>query len=92
MHKIQLNILSGILALITFPYLVYGLGLFLSQSKLTDDYGYSGPYFLEWVYDLFIFRDGLYDAPNLWFYLTVFVFTFIMVRKLVVLIFHLKDH
>lgn len=47
MNQVQRNIVSGLLALLIVPFLSYGLGFLFYKFQWIDDYGYSGPYFLQ---------------------------------------------
>ncbi len=82
MKKIHLEIISVLISLITFPFLgllIEGLSL---NFGIIDDYGYIGSSYFESIYNLFHDKDGLYDAPNLFYYSFTFIITFLIIYNL----------
>lgn len=52
-----------------------------------DDYGYAKNKSVAWMYNFLHERDGLYDMPNIFFYIIVIVVSF----KLSVLLFNILE-
>ena len=79
MKKIHLEIISILISLITFPFFGILIERLLLEIDIIDDYGYIGSINFEWFYNLFHDKDGLYDAPNLFYYTFSFIITFLII-------------
>jgi hypothetical protein len=82
MKKEQIIIISVLITLITFPFSGLIIEKFLLKFEITNDYGYTGTSYFESIYNLFYDKDGLYDAPNLFFYTFTFIITLLIVYNL----------
>lgn len=80
MNDIQRKILLAF----AFIPLSYFIG-FLFENILAflgnvDDYGHSNSKMFGWVYNLLHQRDGLYDMPNIFFYLLIVLINILIYR------------
>ncbi|WP_396160735.1 hypothetical protein, partial [Flavobacterium sp.] len=71
--KEQIIIISVLITLFTFLYLGLLIEKILLKFEIINDYGYTGTSYFESIYNLFYDKDGLYDAPNLFFYTFTFI-------------------
>ena len=84
--KEQIIIISVLITLFTFLFLGLLIEKILLKFEIINDYGYIGTSYFESIYNLFYDKDGLYDAPNLFFYLINFIITFISIKKIITFI------
>ncbi len=77
--KEQIIIISVLITLFTFLFLGLLIEKILLKFEIINDYGYIGTSYFESIYNLFYDKDGLYDAPNLFFYTFTFIITLLIV-------------
>lgn len=82
MKKEKTIIISILITLISFLFLGVLIQELLLQVNIIDDYGYIGSSYFEWLYNLFHNKDGLYNAPNLFYYAITFIITFLIIYNL----------
>jgi hypothetical protein len=90
MNDIHKNIISFLFAIILFPFIGIVEERLLSFFKIIDDYGYVGHSFFNRFYNLFFNRYGIYDEPNLLFYLLNFVIAYLIIKKIITFILNFK--
>lgn len=86
MNELNKKIIAFLISIVVFPIVGILIERLLHIVKIIDDYGYIGTPDLNWFYHLFFYKDGLYDAPNLFFYLINFIITFISIKKIITFI------
>lgn len=86
MNELNKKIIAFLISIVVFPIVGILIERLLHIVKIIDDYGYIGTPYLNWFYHLFFYKDGLYDAPNLFFYLINFIITFISIKKIITFI------
>jgi len=86
MNDIHKNIISFLFAIILFPFIGIVEEHLLSFFNIIDDYGYVGYSFFNRFYNLFFNRNGIYDEPNLLFYLINFVIAYFIIKKIITFI------
>ncbi len=90
MNDIHKNITSFLFALLVFPCIGIIEERLLSLFKIIDGYGYVGHPFFNRFYNLFFNKNGIYDEPNLLFYLINFVIAYFIIKKIITFILNFK--
>lgn len=87
MNIIQKKILLGFLFIPAFFLVSFIFGSILAILGNVDEYGTPKNKYFGLIYNVFNQRDGLYDRPNIYFYLlvttiTILFFKYVFIRLL----------
>lgn len=91
MNELNIKIIAFLLSIVLFPFYGMFIEIYLLKWNVIDDYGYIGTHYLNWLYNLFFYRDGLYDAPNIFFYLVNFTLVYFVIKKIITFIIQVSN-